>query len=105
MKKELMFEKELSALKGLQSKSTVSYYLLENEHGFGIEVSEDAEGECQSDYLNLAFKERIEAEKIITYLFENSIYLANYKEIIDDILALNGECYVSYQTSDCRGQS
>lgn len=85
--KTLLFTKNYSKIKNMQTKSTTNYYLVRHDNLFTIEIqysTDDTFIKKSSEYL---IDDEILTTQIITFLFENSIPIENFDDIIVGLLS------------------
>lgn len=102
MEMEILLRKEYSALPGLQESRSVQYILTRGTAGgklyYGVRVTElGADWIEHGDYFPLTVC-RPEAERVLTYLFENAVSAAHCQSVVSDLNeALDG--------SECNGEA
>lgn len=84
--KNLIYAKKHSIIQNIQAESCTDYYLVQNDSKFNIELlykSNNITLEQKSKYF---FDSELKARQVITFLYENSIKIENFDDIILELL-------------------
>ena len=85
-----VYKKRLSKIGTLQNEKLISYGVIESvtdgEVRYGIRLLVEENGATESDSLKEISGTKNEILDIVTFLYENSVQLANWREITCDIL-------------------
>lgn len=89
MKKNNVYIKQFSEINDLQFKKIIKYNICEKNIGnskiYGINISEHFEGKNNNETEFVSENYDLTLE-ILTFLYENSVGVYHFKEIIEDVL-------------------
>lgn len=85
--KTLMFTKNYSNIQNLQIKSTTAYYLVTLDDLYSIEIQYSDENTFTEKLSQYLIDDKLLTKQIITFLFENSIPIENFDDIIVGLLS------------------
>lgn len=85
--KTLMFTKNYSNIKNLQTKSTTTYYLVTLDNLCSVEIHYSTGDTFIKKSSKYKIDDKILTKQIITFLFENSIPIENFDDIIVGLIS------------------
>lgn len=88
--KNLYVKKYTSILDFIQKEKIIQYALCEtienNSISYGIRVKSICEGKREEEFLLDISGNKVLVESIIRYLYENSLEVTNFKDVVSDLL-------------------